>query len=428
MAAACLAQRWPLRALRWFSTPCVNLLPHRLPSTASGLQRSPWLALATVSTIALPPVTTAVGRGTLWRRRLPGDQCPAPNAEVQALFDQYGIDGQKVVQGHVAIANYDGQRVERMTSYLASLGVDVKCAVEKYPKVLVGRVEAYEEVVQLLRDHGVNITHAVGSQPAVLTRRGTMQLMVNAIVGCGHSVADVFRRDPSLLRASAARLSLTLQLLQSRPNESEDPRIMLLRSLGLDADVLMKRAPQLLVTSFDKMKAAVVYLEGLGVDVPKAVRLAPRVLIRRLETLEQHVHFLSVNGLDVLRHVNGCPTLFYLSIERKLQPTLTFVVEEMGRSKADMNGAYNLWTCSLEGRLRPRLLFLKSLGKSPTALSQFGSFSDQRFVATFARTDLQQYYDWRRQNGYPAPLGTVPAPPATSGTVHPTTLNEGAPR
>eukprot|EP00667_Euglena_gracilis_P012145 EG_transcript_12447 len=424
--AACLVRPWPLLALRWFSTSCVTLPPHQLPYATDGLQRPPWVALATLATIAPPSVaTSAANCGTPRRRRARGARCSTPSADVQALFDQYGVNGQKVVQRYPPIGNYDVQRVEQVMSYLAGLQVDVKSVVEKRPMTLAGRVEAYEAVVRLLRDNKVDIAQIVGCIPSVLSRRVTsLQLIFDAFSGSGHSAADVIRRHPFILQCSAASFSSTLQILQRRTSSisnslpPKDPKGMLLHSLGLDADTLLRKAPDVLALTFHKIQTIVGYLERLGADVPKVLRSAPKVLSRRPEALQQRVQFLSDNGLDVLRHVNGCPNLFHLSVERKLQPTLTFVVEELGRSASDLDGATNLWTYDVEERLRPRFLFLKSLGKSPTSLSQFGSLSDQRFAATVAGTGLQQYYDWRRQNGYPVPLGTGPAPAAASGTGH----------
>eukprot|EP00667_Euglena_gracilis_P029415 EG_transcript_38927 len=89
----------------------------------------------------------------------------------------------------------------------------------------------------------------------------------------------------------------------------------------------------------------------------------------------------------------------------------------MGRSTADLDGTPSIWGYDLQGRLRPRFLFLKSLGKSPTSLSRFAATSDQRFATTVAGTDLQRYYDWRRQNGYSVPRGAAATPAATSGGV-----------
>eukprot|EP00667_Euglena_gracilis_P027657 EG_transcript_34430 len=128
--------------------------------------------------------------------------------------------------------------------------------------------------------------------------------------------------------------------------------------------------------------------------------------------MQRRVQFLAENGLNVVRHINGRPHVLLYSVEQKLQPTLTFVVEEMKRTTVELNAAYHLWSYSLEGRLRPRFQYLQSLGLSRPDLVSFGSYSDARFASRLAGTDLQHYYAWRLRNGYAVPSLPTDADPS----------------
>eukprot|EP00667_Euglena_gracilis_P011453 EG_transcript_11705 len=354
------------------------------------------------------------------------------NDAVQSLLRHYDIDILKVVQRYPPVQAYDVQRVERVVLYLAGLGVDVKRVVEKHPTVLAGKVEAYDVVVQWLRHNGVDVARVVGADPSVLSRRiGTLQEIGDAICGCGHSLADVAHRVPSIFRTSSADASLVLQLRKlahgpreifdkERPSGEVDRKLALLSSLGLDANRLLRKAPQVLRCSSSKLFAVAEYLNKQGLDSRKIAQSAPHVLGQRPEALQTRLQFFAENGLDALKHVNGTPTVLACSVERKLQPTLKFLIEEMGRTRAELDNAYNLWSYDLNGRLRPRLLYLRSLGKEPRkGLAHFGSFSDQRFAASFAKTDLEHYYAWRRQNGYPVPREQCRVDPAAHPTAGP---------
>eukprot|EP00667_Euglena_gracilis_P019182 EG_transcript_20525 len=254
-----------------------------------------------------------------------------PSAEVQAHLDSYSIDISKVVQRYRPVASYDVQRVDQVTAYLAGLGIDVKRVVEALPNLLAGRVEAYVKVVQLLRDNRMDVVHLVNSNPNVLCRRvATLQRTIDAIAACGHCAADVAHRHPAIFRCTPADISSML-LLQEHSKVLKgsqqhltthgwdmDSKAALFSSLKLDADILLKKAPQLLRCSFEKLHAVVHYLEGLGVDVPKVAQRAPQVLGFRPETLQRRVQFLSENGLSVVHHVNCYPSVLSLSVERKL--------------------------------------------------------------------------------------------------------------
>eukprot|EP00667_Euglena_gracilis_P010868 EG_transcript_11072 len=441
--------RWLPDAVHWRCAPLGRLfcqpLPGWLAYTAGRgschcrrqILTDQWAALATsgAKTVLFPTETSAIASGAV----------PAsphlPSAEVQAHLSLYTVDVPKLLQRYPPIGSYKLERVQRVTSFLDGLGVDVKCAVKKYYWVLTGKVEKYEAVVQLLKANKIDVARVVNRTPNILARRvASLQRTMDAITDSGHSVADIFHRHPEIHRTPASNISTTLQWMQARQNPTaadkqllspsppvkEDPRGILLASLGLDSDCLLLKAPQLLGLKVENLCIVVEFLKGLGIDVPKVVRLAPRVLAMRPDTLQRRVQFLSDNGLDVVRIVNGFPGVLYKSVEGKLRPVFDFVVQEMGRSPSELNGAYTLWGPNLKDRLRPRFFYLQSLGRSSYSLSQFGSLSDERFAVSLARTDLLHYYTWRQQNGYHIPAhsqtaGGTPSsvsPLVSNNTVH----------
>eukprot|EP00667_Euglena_gracilis_P014646 EG_transcript_15192 len=252
-----------------------------------------------------PPITAKVARTGVRRGgRVAAPSLPSP--EVQAVLDTYSISLQKVRRRYPHVTAYGVERVERVMGYLAGLGVDVKRVVEMYPALLGGQVEAYQTVAGVLRDHGLDAAQVVNGFPAVLVRRpAALSLVMEAIACCGHAVADVVRRHPAILRCTPADVAalLRLQAPEVPANEEQfsleaaDSKAMLLSALGLDTHRLLRKAPDVLKLSVEKLLSVVGYLEGLGVDVPKVVWSIPNVFLLRLESLQQRVEFLSQNGL-----------------------------------------------------------------------------------------------------------------------------------
>eukprot|EP00667_Euglena_gracilis_P024351 EG_transcript_27927 len=182
-------------------------LGHFVPCRSSFVASQP-VPLATTK----PKIRKSLGEATVAAGDGGKKRGKDANAAVQTLFRNYDIDLIKVVQRYPAVRGYDVQRVERVTSYLAGLGVDVKRVVEQRPAVLAGQVEKYDAVVQWLRHNGVNVARAVGTNPGVLSRPiSALQEIGDAICSCGHSVANVVHRFPSILRMSSANVSLVLQ-------------------------------------------------------------------------------------------------------------------------------------------------------------------------------------------------------------------------
>eukprot|EP00667_Euglena_gracilis_P010583 EG_transcript_10781 len=408
-----------LRLVRWPATSTIPLvlsrpppnLHHNLP-TAFQTSSPLWVILSITGSTTQP--------GTRRRRRVEKER-QILSVDLRDHLSAFNIDVPKVVERYPPIASCDVQRVQRVTSFLAGLGIDMKRVLEVYPSLLAGKVEAYAAVVQLLSDRGVDAARVINPYPGVLHRRvATLQRALDAIESCGVCVADVVNRDPKILRLSASDLSSLqndaaadpLQPQSIDTNENTPPtkfstqmhsKATLLSSVGLEFEWFLKRMPRVLFLSMDKLKVRLDYLKSLGVDVPKVLRLAPGLLETSPASLQQRVQFLLENGMDVVCQVNTTPRVLFLSVERKLRPTVTFVVEEMGLSPFHMNGASNIWNYDLKLRLRPRFLYLKSLGRALPHLSHLGSLSDQRFVNSVAKTSLQHYYDWRQQNGFPAP-------------------------
>eukprot|EP00667_Euglena_gracilis_P011312 EG_transcript_11556 len=403
-------------------------LPHPLREGTA------WVALANVgSETSLPEEQVRKMPKASGRRGRPADHREL-SAAVQEHFEKYGIDVTKVLRRYPPFVSHGVERVQRITSYLAGLGVDVKRAVEADSRVLAGKVEKYETVVGLLRANGVDVARVVTRNPGVLKRRvATMKRTMAAIKHCGHSVADMVDCSPNILRSTEAGVSCMLHLQNmstvTKDERSEqlapatpdmDPRVTLLFSLGLDSHRLLRKAPHALNLSLDKLQTMIKFLAGLRVDTPKVLQRAPVILSLRVEALQERVRFLSENRLDVERHVNSCPTLLCCSVEQNLQPTLTFVLQEMGCTLADVDEAPVIWGCSLEGRLRPRFLYLMSLGRKPPKLTRLAIPADKVFATQTAGKHLHHYYDWRLQNGY-----SVPRSHASSG--HSTSKDNATP-
>eukprot|EP00667_Euglena_gracilis_P030866 EG_transcript_43502 len=146
------------------------------------------------------------------------------------------------------------------------------------------------------------------------------------------------------------------------------------------------------------MQNIVSYLESRGVNMRRFLKSTPSTLQYSLDKLQEKIAFLEENGLDVAKHLHIAPCILSCSLDQKLRPTLHFVLEDMGRSRAEVDGFPLLWYCSLEKRLQPRFRYLQSLGREDCNLRKMLFSRDEVFCRTVAGHDLAHFLAW--QNGH----------------------------
>ena len=122
----------------------------------------------------------------------------------------------------------------------------------------------------------------------------------------------------------------------------------------------------------------------------------------KLERLQATIRCLSEAGLDVISILNSMPSLFTLSVSKSLKPKVHYILHRMGRDRAELDSYYICLTRSLEGRIKPRHLFLGDVRSSSVKLGAMLCTTDERFATKVAGRTLEEYQQFRRERGLPA--------------------------
>eukprot|EP00668_Euglena_longa_P011101 GGOE01013474.1.p1 GENE.GGOE01013474.1~~GGOE01013474.1.p1 ORF type:complete len:417 (+),score=84.46 GGOE01013474.1:65-1315(+) len=328
------------------------------------------------------------------------------------LTNRYGVDVQKAVARYPPLKRYSLERVQQVTSYLEEeLKVDVKRVVTNDPAILSCKMDSMEERVRFLRSHNINVTQLVNAFPSVMRLTAfNIQSKLDIVTSRGIDASELVNRQPVILRTGLESLKRnywthteegTLAAEQASIPGTEQPplsQVQYLQSLGVDMDRVLSKWPQLCGNSVEKMQKTVRYIQSLGINEARLLKSAPQVLSFRLEVLQEKVAFLEQNGLTVAKHLQTTPHLLTFSVDRKLKPILKFVLNDMGRSLHEVDRFPMLWNCSLERRIRPRFLYLKSLGKEGCSLSVLLFQRDETFACKVAGRDAAHYAAWRKQH------------------------------
>eukprot|EP00667_Euglena_gracilis_P016148 EG_transcript_16863 len=354
-----------------------------------GLRRSTSLTCAwPTPTPVLPPTTghpaclrvrwaTTTTARKLAGRKPSMEGVPTSNDGVEYLNNQYGIDMQTVAARYPSLKRCSRQRVEAVTAYLEELRVDVRRVVTNQPSVLAVEPQLLKEKVRWMQGRGLDVVRVVNMYPDVLNRQiATLEAKMKVIATSGDAAKAVNRR-PTMLRIrtdmlascyAAAALENGATSLQgdgplTAPTLPKLPQ-QHLQSITVDQKDTLNvgnafEQNQTLPASVEGMTEVIDYLEARGIKTLRLLQLNPNILECRPAVLREKIAFLEENGLDVARHVLIAPKFLNYSIDRKVKPMLRFVLEDMGRSRAEVDGYPMLWNCSLEKRLRPRFRYLQ---------------------------------------------------------------------
>jgi len=213
---------------------------------------------------------------------------------------------------------------------------------QKYPHALRYDVAKTEAMIQVLTMHDIEVGKAVTRNPAVLSMAPeTLHMRLEALEGL------VGERMPHVVASSPTLLGLLPYTLETKMN--------LLVSLGLNANLILRRSP--------------------------------RIFTHSEQSMRQHVLFFKDMGLDTVRIINAKPDALNLRIERTLRPLIDYITIEMGRSLDDINKCPRCFSTSLEQRLKPRHEYLKLHGKRQDySLRVICGFTDERFVTLTDQT------------------------------------------
>jgi hypothetical protein len=156
--------------------------------------------------------------------------------------------------------------------------------------------------------------------------------------------------------------------------------------LGLSPDEARScilRSPAVLRFDHDNVVRRVELLKSLG--YPKAHEMVlnqPRVLTFAEESVREHAAWWKQTGLEHLKVVTQQANLLGVSTT-DLQSKLDFLCHVVGMSTTDLNNAGQLFTFSLDGRLRARYFYALQEGKLAdfTSMSTMLAETDATFLA-----------------------------------------------
>eukprot|EP00667_Euglena_gracilis_P010744 EG_transcript_10950 len=222
-----------------------------------------------------------------------------------------------------------------------------------------------------------------------------LQSVANFLKGLGLDVAHILQTDPLIMCYQVEKLQERIKNFES---------CVSLLGPTVPAHQAIKwafgKAPSLFRAKVQTVHDASEYLRQLNVDINKVLRHNPQLLGFHVATLSKKEHVLRDHNLDAARMVRACPAVFGFSIERKIKPMLSFLLNEMERSADEVNGAPAVLGLNLEKRLRPRFMYLRSLGRDTYSISYAALTKDAVFSRDLAGRDLAHYYQWRTQNGF----------------------------
>eukprot|EP00667_Euglena_gracilis_P013070 EG_transcript_13467 len=391
-----------------------------------GLRRSTCLTRAWLTPAPLLPSPTGHG-GCLWVRwatttaagkragRKPSMKgVPTSNEGLKYLNDRYGIDVQRVSARYPALQRYSRQRVEALTAYLEELGVDVRRVVTTRPSILSVEPQSLKEKMRWMQGCGLDVVRVVNLHPDILHCQTAKLEAKMELIATSADAIKVINRCPTLLRVKMDTLAVcyaaagpengaTLSQGDSLPTADTLPKLPQqdLQSIVVDpkdkSNAGNGSVQNQLLPAPVVMAEVVDYLKARGLNTVRLFQVNPNMLGCRPTVLWEKIAFLEENGLDLARHLHIAPTVLNHSCDRKLRPMLRFILEDMGRSRAEVDGYPMLWNISLEKRLRPRFRYLQSLGRGQGdySLRDLTFPRDEVFCRKLAGRDVAHFHAWR---------------------------------
>jgi hypothetical protein len=185
-------------------------------------------------------------------------------------------------------------------------------------------------------------------------------------------------------------------LCSSLPEHWED-RLTILRGMNLDVAKMVTSYPAIVSHLPDTLRAKVEALSRMGLDAAKVVRLCPTVFCYTENRLRGTLSFLDGVGLNGVQIVNAVPVVLSCSVDTKLRTIVQFVTVEMARDIKELQRSPEVFTRSLERRLRPRYAFATLHSKQCSSMGVLFVYTDRRFSLHVGQP-LHVYQAWLSQH------------------------------
>ncbi|CAN0824457.1 Transcription termination factor MTERF9, chloroplastic [Linum grandiflorum] len=258
------------------------------------------------------------------------------------------------------------KNADSVLSYLTGVGFSrsqIETIVQKVPRVLSSDVDnVIKPKVEVFSDSGFkpkDMTEIITSDPWILTRSSVNRLApsIEALKSVVGSIADV----TTLLKKSAWFLKLDL-------NATMLPNVEYVRSLGLSHEKIlrfMSSFPRFFLFKPELVKEFARKVEEMGFDRQSAmfvyaVRVVSSMSPERWDDKLKLLRELGFSEEDIVFAFKRQPMAFSTS-DRKVKEVVEFLVSETHLDISSIVKAPQLLLCSIEHRIKPRLLVIKAL-------------------------------------------------------------------
>ncbi|CAL1390410.1 unnamed protein product [Linum trigynum] len=258
------------------------------------------------------------------------------------------------------------ERADSVLSYLKDVGfsrAQIETIVQKVPRVLNSDVEnILKPKVQVFQDSGFaakDVTEIITGDPWILTRSPLNRLVpsivaLKSVVG---SVADV----AALLKKSAWFLKLDLEATML-------PNIEYVQSFGVSEEKILRfisSFPRFFLFKPEHVKEFVRRVDEMGFDRESnmflyAVRVVSSMSPEKWEVKLKLLRDLGFSDEDILFAFKRQPMAFSTS-DKKVKEVVDFLVTEANLEISSIVKSPQLLICSIEKRIKPRLMVIKAL-------------------------------------------------------------------
>jgi hypothetical protein len=292
----------------------------------------------------------AVDAALLQRRTPPADPTPTASSDLLAA---HGVDVERVQKRFSAALRYDVRRLQEVLRVLIASHLDPAKVINRRPQVLQVKPDVLASNLAFLQTLPMNVKKAVESCPqSLIFPSKTLQSKLEAFSRLGLSTEMAIKRSSAIF---------------TRSDEAIPQKLSSLQHMGLDAKSIVARFPPILGLTDQYISAKLTYLRNLG--------------------------------LDAVRIINAYPQVISLDIDRKLQPTIEFLIKDTGRSLEEINRYPACLTYSLERRIKPRYRYMMAHSKRKDySIGTLLSTNDERFAWIVAAQSVQHYHQLRKSS------------------------------
>lgn len=232
-----------------------------------------------------------------------------------------------------------------------------------------------------LEIYGVDALKAFGSHPALRNKsldelQGTVKFLKARGVQ-GHLIPKILNHSPEIfLRDPKTELLPVAVYIMERMHV---PKLFIGK--------MFYRCPKILLLKVENLIEHHKFLDSLGLNVGKAVKNNPGLLALNIEEkLIPKMEFFLKLGVEkekVNFMFQRYPALFVYGLESNIIPKVDYLLNEMDRTLDEVVNFPQYFGYSLDGKIRKRYEYLKSIGKSDMSLMKILVYAEDKFYEMY---------------------------------------------